>query len=139
MSRRFLDIDLILSEEERLPCVFQVDAANMGHFDSTVQEKDLPKNARVELPHWLGQKLQDKNMAKMELPKHFNTKMRDEMRAGAASVNLREFSHYFFEIGLRLSRSAVPPDADLQRTLRAAFLGERFRRLMVYGLDQAQG
>lgn len=30
---RFLDVDAILAEEERLPCLFLYEAAHMGHLD----------------------------------------------------------------------------------------------------------
>jgi len=130
-----LDIDLILSEEERLPCTFQVDASNMGHLDVTVQSDTLPSGARVELPHWLGQPLFEKNVVVMEVPKHFGPKMRDHMFAGASNVNLRSYSHYFFEIGLRLAK--VMRDEDLFRKLRVAFLGERYRKLVVRALSQS--
>lgn len=134
MGPRHLDIDLILSEEERLPCIFLVEAAEMGHLDSSIKERNLPAGSRVELQHWLGEALSDKDMVRMEHPKHFGNKMRDEMRAGAGSVNLRDFSHYFFDVGLRLC--GATKDVDLGRTLRAAFLGERYKRLMVRSLAQ---
>ena len=46
---------------------------------------------------------------KFELPKHFQKKMRDEIIAGAANINLKEFSFYFFEVGLKMAESMEDP------------------------------
>lgn len=84
---RYLDIDLIMAEEDRLPCLFLHDSAGMGHLDSTMQQtRDnvLPAQSRVEVPYWLAQELKLKSAVEMEAPKFFGVKMRSEMRAGAA-------------------------------------------------------
>ena len=67
------------------------------------------------------------------MPKHFGPRMRDEIKAGAASINLREYSYYFFEVGIRLCRSMQTN--DLQRSLRIAFCGDRFKKLLVHCLS----
>jgi hypothetical protein len=42
------DIDAILAEEERVVCVFAVDAADLGHLDSTGQHDiDMAAGSRV--------------------------------------------------------------------------------------------
>jgi GINS complex subunit 3 len=137
MSSRHLDIDQILSEEERIPCLFLYDAAGMGHLDSAMQQNvnnTLPEQSRVDLPFWLGQELLRFNSVQIELPKFYGNKMRDEMRAGAVAINLREFSFFFFEVGIRLA--IVLKDRDLLQHLRQAFLGERYRKIMVRALSQ---
>lgn len=134
---RYLDIDLILSEEERLPCLFLYDGANMGHLDSSMQQNSdnlLPEQSRVEIPFWLGQELKARSFVRIEVPKFYGIKMRDEMRAGAAAINLRDFTYYFFEVGMRLSIALM--DRDLLQNLRQAFLGERYRKLLVRALSQ---
>jgi GINS complex subunit 3 len=72
---RHLDIDLILSEEERLPCKFVVDAAYLGSLDPINTEVDLPAETKVELPLWMAQSLYEKNMVQLELPKHFGSRL----------------------------------------------------------------
>jgi GINS complex subunit 3 len=126
---RYLDIDTLLCEEERVPCIFQSDAKNLAFLDSSLdQETDLPQHAKIELPLWLAAALSDRNMVRIEIPKQFGPKMRDELMADAISVNLREHSYYFFEVGLKLSR--ITRDDDLQRTLRVSFCGDRFRSIL---------
>ena len=60
--------------------------------------------------------------------------MRDAILAGAEAVELRDYSFYFFDVGLKLSK--ILRDDDLLRTLRQAFCGERFRKLCVLTLTK---
>ncbi len=129
----FLDIDLILSEEDRLPCIFRVDAFDLGHLDPSNHSSVLPMNSRLELPLWLALTLSKNNMVQMESPKHFGQRMRDEL-ASSSAVNLREFSHYFYDVGLKFC--ATTADEDLKRTLRVAFCGDRFHTLLVHSLTR---
>ncbi len=128
----YLDINIILCEEERVPCKFLHDSVKLGHLDPFAEERDISADARVELPMWLGEELAKKFMVEINAPKHFGSKMRDEMRAGASNINFRDFSFYFFDIGLLLSR--IAKDDDLRRALRNAFTGERYRNLAVRSL-----
>ena len=50
----FLDIDVILGEDERLPCKFTTDCAHLGFLDplGTNNDNILPKGFRTELPIW---------------------------------------------------------------------------------------
>ena len=73
-------------------------------------------------------------MIEIEIPKHFGPKMRDELRSSATHLNLRDFSHYFFDIGLRIS--LITKDNDLRQTLRSAFCGDRFKALISHSLTK---
>ena len=144
----YLDIDQILYEEERIPCVLQVDAYQMGFLDPSINNTnnnnnnnsnndnnnifdDLPENTRIELPLWLVLALN--NFVQIELPKHYNKKMRDEILAGADNINLKEFSNYFFEVGTNL---AFKLDSDdLKVSLQHAFAGSRYRSLVMHALS----
>lgn len=145
----YLDIDQILYEEERVPCVLQVDAYQMGFLDSSISNtntnnntdnnnndnnnifEDLPENTRIELPLWLVLALN--NFVQIDLPKHYNKKMRDEILAGADNINLKEFSNYFFEVGTNL---AFKLDSDdLKVSLQHAFAGSRYRSLVMHALS----
>jgi hypothetical protein len=134
-----LDIDQILNEEERIPCVFRSDAKGLGLMDATVYQGpdgsvDLPLGTRVELPMWLVSALGKKRMVQMELPRHFDRRMRDEISAGAGTINFREYSQYFFTVGMKISKETN--DKDLQRILCQAFCGERFQSLMMRSLSR---
>lgn len=129
-----LDIDQILNEEERIPCVFRSDAKGLGFMDATLDTADLPNGTRIELPLWLVSSLSKKRMVQMELPKHFEKRMRDEISAGAANINFREYSQYFFDVGIKISKETG--DKDLQRILCQAFCGDRFQSLMMRSLSR---
>ena len=137
---RELEIDTMLSEEERLPCTFLYDAKNLGHLDNTGIDKDLPAETRVDLPLWLSRTFSECNMVTIEFPKHYGIKMREEMRAGLEAIDLRAFSQYFFEVGCKLVDMKIGSSdltrEDLRDTLRTAFLGERYRKLTMNALAQ---
>lgn len=130
---RRLDLDSVLSEEERIPSVFEYEASGLGFLDATGEHADLNEGARVELPLYMAKYLTEKGFTKMELPKHYNRKMRDNILAGAASINLKDFSQYYFEVGMKISETIG--DEDLHNTLRLAFCGDRYRALMSNSLS----
>ena len=109
-----------------------LNSEGLGYLDPSGDDIDLSEGTIVDLPMWLGEELQKKRMVEINPPKHFGKKMRDEMRAGAAAVNLREFSFYFFDVGLHLSR--ISRDDALKKSLRDAFVGERYQTLTVRSL-----
>lgn len=47
MSGGYYDLEAILSEEERVPCVFTIDAMGMGMLDPTTSEEDLVEGTKV--------------------------------------------------------------------------------------------
>ena len=59
--------------------------------------------------------------------------MRDELNS-SSTINLRDFSHYFFDVGLKLSH--MTKDEDLKRTIRTSFSGERFKTLTAHSLTK---
>lgn len=143
MSGRFLDIDNILRDEERIPCEFRISSKFLVCADTTgdiVQDDGkggeyLPEGARIELPLWHGEALNKKNYVEMELPKHFGKRMKEEILAGShPALNLRDCSHYFFDVGIRLSQ--LKRDDDLMSSLRTAFCGDRFKSLMFHCLTK---
>lgn len=131
---RALDLDAILSEEERIPCQFSVDAIGLGFLDPSNERPHLQQGARVELPLYMAKALKTRNIIEMELPKHYEHKMRDNIAASALNINLKEFSPYYFEVGMELAQHL--DDADLQNTVRIAFCGDRYRSLMINALSR---
>ena len=79
----YLDIDQILYEEERIPSIFLINAYALSYLDPTLEEHtsctDLPEQTRIELPLWLAMTFKDKHMIDIDLPKHYQKKMRDEI------------------------------------------------------------
>ncbi|CAM9848663.1 unnamed protein product [Choristocarpus tenellus] len=133
MSGTYYDLDTILSEEERVPCIFTLDAVGMGMLDPTTADDDLTKGTKVEFPLWMARYLYFKAMVDLELPKHYTEKFREQLDAGPGAVNLREKSKYYYEIGGVLA--GLLNDRKLQDTLLVVFSGDRFRRLLDCSLN----
>lgn len=70
----------------------------------------------------------------LELPRGFGPRVRDDIFAGPASVKLREFSYYYFEMGIKIS--SLMNDANLVEILKMAFCGERYKILTSRALSR---
>lgn len=68
------------------------------------------------------------------MPKGYSLRVRDDIEAGPESINLREFSYYYFEVGFRISE--LLNDENLMRVLRMALCGERFKILISRALSR---
>ncbi|CAN0202822.1 unnamed protein product [Discosporangium mesarthrocarpum] len=133
MTDTYFDLDNILSEEERIPCVFNLDAVGMGMLDPTSVDEDITQGTKVEFPMWMARYLHLKAMVDIELPKHYADKARDQLDAGAGAVNLRNKSPFYYEVGGVLAR--LCNDKPLQDKLLSVFSGDRFRRLLDCSLN----
>mmetsp|Transcript_16475 Transcript_16475/g.67768 ORF Transcript_16475/g.67768 Transcript_16475/m.67768 type:complete len:240 (-) Transcript_16475:478-1197(-) len=80
---------------------------------------DLQMDAKVELPYWLAETLARRKFVMMQLPRHYNAKVRNDLRAGPVAVNLSDRSSYFFELGFRLSALLI--DDELAEILRKGY------------------
>ena len=97
-SSSYYDIDSILSEEERVPSIFNVDGVQLGFLDPSSFDDDLKKDTNIELPFWLCKTLQSKGMVNIESPKFYKHKFLEHMEADPSVVNLREKSPYYYEV-----------------------------------------
>ncbi len=52
---RFLDVDTILAEDERLTCKMLYESVNLGHLNSNINSADLARDTKVDIPIWLAQ------------------------------------------------------------------------------------
>lgn len=114
----YFDVDEILGEEDRLPCVFATAVFNLGALDPSSSSKDLAEGSRVELPLWLAYELHQRRIVDVELPRHFGPKLQARLQAGPCEVNLRDRSADYFEVGFRLG--GLLDDGDLCASLRTA-------------------
>ena len=53
---RYYDIDAILTDNQKVPCVFELAIPGMGYLASEA-EKNIAKGAKVELPLWIAEML----------------------------------------------------------------------------------
>jgi len=136
-----LDIDVILADEDRVPVEFLQRGIGLGMLDTTTIDSDIPEDTKLDLPLWLFKAFNEENEVKkkkgalmdVKLPSHYGAKMRDEIDAGAKVIRFREFSPYFFEVGIYLAN--LTEDEDLLRKLRKAFAGPRYENLTARALS----
>ena len=130
--RSYLDLDTIMSEEERIPCRFLNENHRDGFMDPQ-SESDID-----ELPFWLAQQfsnsiVNNQVLIEANLPKHYGQKMRNEIKAGAKTINFKEYSLYYFETGVLLAN--LLRDEQLLDSFRSAFAGQRYLDLVARALS----
>ena len=110
----------------------------MGVLDSTTPDADVPEDTKLDIPYWLAKEFQNDSMEKLwdvSMPEHYGGRMREEIEAGAGKIKFRDFSYYYFEIGIDLGRN-VKGDLDLVEKLRKAFTGQRYNVLISRALTR---
>lgn len=119
----YYDLDDILAEETKIPCVFAIDGHGLGFLDERAGARDIEAGAKVELPFWMCQALATREMVDIEMPRYFADRFKTKMLADPASVNLQDRCDYFYELGLKLALLVRDPEIGdmLQRGLRVRF------------------
>ena len=128
----YLDLDTIMSEEERIPCRFNNDNHRHGFMDPQA-ESDID-----ELPFWLAKVFigiapGGEYLINADIPKHYGQKMRNEIKAGPKTINFKEYSFYYFESGILLAN--LLGDEQLLESFRKAFAGARYKDLVARALS----
>lgn len=72
---KYLDIDAILAEEDRVPATFMYGAYGLGHLDASSASKDIEEQQQIDLPLWLAKPLVAGRLAEVKLPKSFSAKV----------------------------------------------------------------
>ncbi|KAI9308431.1 DNA replication complex GINS protein psf3 [Cunninghamella echinulata] len=134
----YYDIDSILAEHTKMPCVIQrdIDAETNLSGDGT----DLPRGSRVELPFWLSKALAqltlegNETMIQIELPKAFGMRVRNALDASPTAVDYRLLCPFFYIFGHKLLDLLVVP--ELAPVLENAFK-LRLRSIMDYSQSGA--
>jgi hypothetical protein len=127
----FFDVNELLAGDERVKCTFLRDAVDCAFLDPSCVGDDLKSGAVVELPLWLAEPLAEHQHVVIDVPQFLTPRFRRIMKAGPASVNLREFSPYVYEVARRVVPFVEDPEAkDIDEILRLAFGGDRFREIL---------
>jgi hypothetical protein len=147
-----LDIDSLLCEEDRIPVEFTNDVNGLRHLDPAGGENRdddndniIIKGTKIEISLWLAKGLlrppsKKQPIIKINIPKHYGKIMQDEIKAGAKNINFKEYSYYYYEVGLQLynifKSSRVPGlSENLIETIRKAFCGDRYKDLMTNSIS----
>ncbi|KAF3338886.1 putative DNA replication complex GINS protein PSF3 [Carex littledalei] len=98
----YYDIDDIIMEEEAVSVVFHVGANGVGLLDPGSETNCVEKGAKIDLPFWLSQELCRRRAVSIIVPPCFNQKMKKDVQADAACVDLGTRYPYFYEFGCKI-------------------------------------
>jgi GINS complex subunit 3 len=120
---KYYDLNDILVEDEVVSTVFHHKANGVGNLDPGSEDDNVEKGAVVELPLWLAQDLSRRKIIQVNLPPCFGAKVRKEVQADPACVNLRSKCPYFYEMGCKLADITGDPSLGgfLLSTLRGRY------------------
>jgi len=118
MNSEYFNVEDILVENEVVPSTFSSDARNLGFLDDYGGSQDLKAGVRVNLPYWIGYVLADRQMIRLSLPKVYSAKMKSVLLSDALSVNFRDASLYYYDLGYKLA--AISGDEELVDNLQTA-------------------
>uniref|UniRef100_K3W7Q5 Uncharacterized protein n=1 Tax=Globisporangium ultimum (strain ATCC 200006 / CBS 805.95 / DAOM BR144) TaxID=431595 RepID=K3W7Q5_GLOUD len=127
----YFDINDILAGDERLKCTFATDAIDCAYLDPSCVGEDLKQGTAVELPMWLAEPLAGRGDVALEVPHYLTKRFRRMIKAGPSSVNLRDFTAYFYEVGQHLLPLVDEESGkEIEEILRLSFGGERYRDIL---------
>ncbi|KAI8065342.1 uncharacterized protein B0P05DRAFT_213927 [Gilbertella persicaria] len=129
----YYDIDSILAEHTKLPCIPQHDFKKETNLRG--DDTEVNHGSRVELPYWIAKPLAqytlpgNVSLISIELPKIYGTKVRNVLDVSATSVDFKMLCPYFYLFGIKLLDLVV--DDSLAGVLEKAFRS-RLREIMDY-------
>lgn len=128
---RYLDLDRIAAEEERLPVEMTMPARFLGHLDVSTGTEHLSEGQRLELPLWMLSGLAESNLLIVDVPKSFGAKAREALQASTVGARLRDKSPYFYATGASLSSLCRhDPDAAALPVAVKATMAVRLRDIL---------
>ncbi|OQR81606.1 hypothetical protein THRCLA_11585 [Thraustotheca clavata] len=133
----YYTIQELVSEEERIQCVFQTDATDCSFLDPSALGKDLAANTKLELPLWMAAALARHGTVKTLVPTCLNSRFRNVVKAGPSAANLRDMNQYYFEMGKKIL-PLIEDDEEGQAIddiLRVAFGGERYKAILDHSMN----
>ncbi|KAI7856692.1 putative DNA replication complex GINS protein psf3 [Circinella umbellata] len=119
----YYDIDSILAEHSKIPCIFLHDIDASVNLSGDGNE--IAANSRVELPFWMAKVLAQyrlpngENLVTIELPRAYGTRVRNSLDASPTSIDFRQVSPYFYQFGTKLYDLII--DDQLPATLEKTF------------------
>lgn len=127
LTNDYYDLDSILSEEQPLPCSFNVGATGLGYLDNTTHEKHLHAEDHLDLPLWMALPLANFQYARVEMPFFFTEKSRRELESDPFAHDLSKNTSHFFRLGMRLAETFKI--TQLSTTMNE-LLGKRFQKIL---------
>ncbi|KAK3196537.1 DNA replication protein [Lecanicillium sp. MT-2017a] len=104
----YYDVDAILTDAEKVPCVFDLDVPYLGHLDNNPH--GLKPGTALSLPLWLAEMLalassggeDSRAPLTLNLPPCLGDNVLAALKADPRAVALRDQSAHFFGVGVRM-------------------------------------
>ncbi|KAJ1922889.1 DNA replication protein [Tieghemiomyces parasiticus] len=135
----YYDIEAILADQQRIPCVLLVDTPGLGMGDgdhhsaagSNGGGNVIPAQTKLELPYWLAEAMAANDLCELQMPKPFGSRMRRTLQASCYNVNFHSLCPYFYQFGLKLAAALDEPQLN-------ELLADVYRQRLALILDAAQ-
>ncbi|CEP61049.1 DNA replication protein PSF3 LALA0_S02e05600g [Lachancea lanzarotensis] len=111
----YYDIDDILADATKIPCRFNYNIPGLGYLEGNIGH-DIKKNAKVELPLWLGRVLaivggdadpssvgEDEALSFIELitPELLAPRVINAIKSGPATLDVRSINSHFYALAVK--------------------------------------
>ncbi|SCU92667.1 LAFA_0F12090g1_1 [Lachancea sp. 'fantastica'] len=111
----YYDIDDILADSTKVPCRFNYNIPGLGYLEGNIGQ-DIKKNAKVELPLWLGRVLaivggdsessgleDDEALSFIELitPELLAPRVINAIKSGPVSLDVRSINSHFYALAVK--------------------------------------
>ncbi|PKI85076.1 Psf3p [Malassezia vespertilionis] len=124
MDLDYWNVEDIITESQRLPCVFNVDVPGLGYLEDS-GEADMHKHARVELAYWMAHLLAAYNIVTIQQPRAYGPRVRSALDASPVAVQLRTLLPHWYAMGIRLAQ--LLDSEDLRAALYKTYMGRLAR------------
>ncbi|PMD62087.1 GINS complex, Psf3 component [Hyaloscypha bicolor E] len=103
----YYDIDAILTDNQKVPCTFNLTLPHLGYLDSA-PGRPLPSGTKVDLPLWLAERLAvsqltpQTSLITLDLPPSLSPRVMNALKADPKSVDLRSLAANFYGLAERI-------------------------------------
>ncbi|KAH9229189.1 hypothetical protein K456DRAFT_1728651 [Colletotrichum gloeosporioides 23] len=122
----YYDIDSILTDAEKVPCKFEIDAANLGYLDNNPSHA-LKAGTPITLPLWLAEMLalastgeDSKAPVTLNLPPALSSQVVQALNADSRAVPVRDQCAHFYGLGTRILD--LFDERELSEVMRKTFV-----------------
>lgn len=94
----YLDLDDILAHTQTVDCEFLINVPGLEFLTSGIDD-DVQQGKQLVLPFWMAKTLYTISMIDIKIPKHYNTKFRELVKADADVVDLHRAGPHYYHLG----------------------------------------
>ncbi|WFC97693.1 DNA replication protein [Malassezia yamatoensis] len=135
MEQDYWSVETILAENQRIPCIFNVDVPGLGYLeesgetDVSVKLMKIHKNARIELVYWMAHMLAIYDIVTIQMPRAYGSRVRAAIDASPTSLQLHNLLPHWYALAARLAQ--LLESSTLSTLLQKTYVG---RTALIYDL-----